>query len=412
MLPLIAAVGLLVGAGGAAARPAAGVPWLHLRADSAVISPEPIAPPPGGTVYAEVEFATRVVRVTESSAGVGTAPEYAKAQAFNANGSRLLLRQTDGTWVLHDGRSLRRIGPASLPGGEIEPRWSPSDPERLTYLRGDSVWSWSLRTGRSRLIARFAGVGLLRSGGEQEVSLDGRLFAVHGPASTVDGRFEQAQVFVVDLVTGRRGPTHVLRPPTPGETLDYVSITPDGTRVLVMWSSHGAVLYTRSWRRLRRLTTWDEHGDVCRAGRRWWFVVSHYRSETNDTVVEAIPLDGTTGRVLWRAPRNMGLHVSCRATGASGWAIVSTYWHGLGRPRPAPVAFDNEVFALSLSSSVDAPVVRRLASTRMVERFGYFDEPHATVNRSGSVVLFGSSFQRSPRPLHAPETWAIDLRGN
>jgi len=403
---------LLLAAGGAAARGAAVVPWLHLRADAALATPESIAPPAVGASYTEAEFATRITRVTESVGTFGTAPEYSKVQAFNANGSRLLLRRTDATWVLHDGRSLRRLGPAGLPGGEIEPRWSPRDPDRLSYLRGDSVWSFSLRSGRSRLVARFPELGRLSSGGEQDVSLDGRFIAVHGPTTPIDGPFEQTRAFVVDLATGRRGPIRLLRPPTAGETLDYVSITPDGTRVLVMWSSHGAVLYTRNWRRLRRLTTWDEHGDVCRGDGRWWFVTSHYRPETNDTVVEAVPLNGKAKRILWRAPRNMGLHVSCRATGVPGWAIVSTYWHSQGRPRPMPVAFDNEVFALSLTSSVEAPVVRRLATTRMVERFGYGDEPHATVSRDGGIVLFGSSFQRSPTPLQVPETWAIDLRGN
>ena len=399
----------MLAAGSAARLDATAAPWLHLRGDVELIASASIDPPALGEAYREPGFGTTVTRVTGSAPGLGTAPEYPKVQAFNANGSRLLLRQTDGTWVLHDGRTLRRIGPANLPGGEIEPRWSPRAPDRLTYLRGDAVWSRSIRSGTERRIGRFPKAGRLSSGGEQDVSLDGRFIALHGPKESAGG-LEQARAFVVDLSTGRRGPFHLLRAPTAGESLDYVSVTPDGSRVVVMWSRHGAVLYTRDWRRLRRLTTWDEHGDVCSAGRRWWFVVSHYRTASNDTVVEAIALDGTSSRVLWRAPRNMGLHVSCRATVVPGWAIVSTYWRSQGKPRPPSAAFENEVFALSLTSAVDAPVVRRLAGTRMVERLVYADEPHATVSRDGRIVLFGSSFQQSTRPLSKPETWAIDLR--
>jgi hypothetical protein len=269
------------------------------------------------------------------------------------------------------------------------------------------VWSWSARTKQSRLLAAFPDIGQLSSGAEQEGSLDGRFIAVHGPKAIVDGK-EQVDAFVVDLVSGRRGPSQLLRAPTSGEKLDYVSITPDGTRVLVMWSRYGAVLYTRNWRLLRRLTTWDEHGDLCHFRRRSWFVATHYRAEPNDTVVEALPLDGGAGRVLWRAPRNMAMHVSCRASKVPGWAIVSTY---TGKPKPVAVAFENEVFALSLTSTVETPLVRRLGSTRMVERRTYVDEPHATVSRNGRIILFGSSFQHSPRPLTKVETWAIDLRG-
>jgi hypothetical protein len=292
-------------------------PWLGLRGDADPISVVPVAPPRAGDTYVDPGFGTRVTRVSDAGTGPGIVPEYSKIQPFNANGSRLLLRRTDATWALYDGRTLRSLGSAGLPGGEIEPRWSPTDPDRLTYVRGESVWRWSLRTRRSTLIARFPGTVRLSSGAEQELPLKGRYLALHGANTRQDDRFVETSAFVLDLKTGRRGRIKVLRPPVPGETLDYVSITPDGRRVLVMWSRSGAVLYTRNWQRLRRLTTWDEHGDMCRAADgRLWFVVAHYRPVPNDEIVQAVPLGGGATHTLWRAPRTIGLHISCRATAA------------------------------------------------------------------------------------------------
>jgi hypothetical protein len=384
-------------------------PWLGLRADLDPIPVTPIAPPRASESYVDPSFGTRVTRITDAAGGAGIVPEYSKVQPFNANGSRLLLRRTDAAWFLYDARTLHPLGAAGLPGGEIEPRWSPRDPDRLTYLHGESVWRWSLRTRRSKLIARFPGTGRLSSGAEQELPLGGRYLALHGANTESDDRFVETKAFVLDLKTGRRGRLKILRPPVTGETLDYVSITPDGKRVLVMWSRSGAMLYSRNWQQLRRLTTWDEHGDVCRAADgRWSFVVAHYLAVPNEEIVEAVPLDGRAPRTLWRAPRTMGLHVSCRATAVPGWAIVSTY--AVRTDSSEPVAFENEVFALSLGSTTAAPVVRRLASTRMLRRRDYFDEPHATVSRNGRLILFGSSFQQSANPLPKPETWAIDLR--
>jgi len=114
-------------------------PWLGLRADLDPIPVTPIAPPRASESYVDPGFGTRVTRVTDAAGGPGIVPEYSKVQPFNANGSRLLLRRTDARWFLYDGKTLRPLGPANLPGGEIEPRWSPRDPDRLTYVRGDSV---------------------------------------------------------------------------------------------------------------------------------------------------------------------------------------------------------------------------------------------------------------------------------
>lgn len=419
---------LLIGAAGAIAFSAcysqAGAGEGHpysgsdLRADSAAVAVPGVERPAVGGSYVDAVFGTNVRRITGAADGspAGVVPEYSKVQAWNADGSRLLLRGTNAAWHLLDGRSLSGSFAHRLPVGDIEPRWDPRRADRLYYVLGSAVWSYSVAKRRSKPVARVRGVGVLASGAEQELSADGRYLAVHGAIrEDAQRRFVSTKVTVVDLREGTHGPIREIRRPvgTNEDFLDYVAITPDGRRVMVMWAYRGADLYTRNMRFDRRLTTWDEHGDFCRdAAGRWNFVQARYRPGPNDEVVVATPLAQGGSRILWKAPRfNLAVHVSCRAQKVPGWAIISTYWDGMGtRPDEVPVAFENEVFALSLKSSQASPQVRRLAHTQMVERSDYFDEPHATVSHDGRVILFASNFDRNVEDEDAVDTYAIDLR--
>lgn len=394
-----------------------------LRSDGAAVAQPAVAAPALGASYVDPVFGTTVRRITAVDppgvgGTVGVVPEYPKAQAWNADMTRLLLRGTDASWHLYDGQTFAGPLPSSLPVGDIEPRWSRTDPDTLTYLVGRSVRRYSVSARTSSLVGRFPELGeYITSGSEQETSADGRYFAVHGPLLEGEGgatiSFTAA---VIDLSTGTRGPLKTIRRPpgNPNDFLDYVAITPNGGHVMVMWAYHGADLYRRSdWVYARRLTSWDEHGDFCRdRDGRWWFVQARYRPVENDEVVQASSPGGFPRRTLWRAPRfNLALHISCRNTRMPGWAYVSSYWDGLGqRPGGDPTPFENEVFALGLDSTPSAPVVRRLAHTRMTERADYFDEPHATVRQDGRVVLLASNFGASVADEGYVDTYAVDLR--
>ena len=389
--------------------------------DSTLHEPAAIVEPGLGQTYVDPVFATTVKRLTVTPAPrarkstAGLVPEYSKVQAWNCDDSLLLLRCTDGRSFLLNGQTLSGARPTKLPGGDIEPRWSPTNPNTLYYLLDEGVYRYSVKTDKSVLVARMKGMGQLSSGAEQELPADGRYLAMHGTeVDKPNGQYVSTKAFVVDLKTGKAGPTKVLKSPgnNPDDFLDYVAMTPDSKYVMVMWASHGADLYTPNWKYVRRLTTWDEHGDFAQyEPGKYAFVQAHYRPDTNDETIELSPLDGSPRRTLWLAPAfNMGLHISARNTALPGWVFVSSYWDGLGQ-RPGATPFENEVFALSLSSTVDAPVVRRLAHTNTLERADYFDEPHATVRQDGRVILFASNFGRFVKDENYDDTYAIDLRG-
>lgn len=365
--------------------------------------------------YRDQVFGTTIRQLTASSGpGTGFVPEYSKAGAFNADGSRFLVRGTDASTLLFNGYTLELIGALPIPEADLEPRWSPTDPDTLTYIDNGGpgeIKQYSLATGQSSVLGTYPGFGGLTSGAEQERSRSGRYYALHGTEVYSGNTFVSTQAFVADLQTGARGPVTTLTPPSQGDFLDYIAITPDDNYVMVMWAGAGARLYTRDWAFVRALTDWDEHADFCRtpAGEDA-LVIAHYRAGPNDEVVEYVPLSGAASRVLWQAPAyNLALHISCRNTDLPGWVFLSSYWDGIGQ-RPGLTPFENEVFAMSLDSTQANPIVRRLAHTGMVERADYFDEPHATVRRDGRIVLFASNFERYQSSDSFADTFAIDLR--
>ncbi len=74
-----------------------------LRKDASVLAPPAVPEPALGEAYVDPVFGTRVRRLSltpvpgSGTSRAGVIPEYSKAQAWNADGSRLLLRDTDGS---------------------------------------------------------------------------------------------------------------------------------------------------------------------------------------------------------------------------------------------------------------------------------------------------------------------------
>jgi hypothetical protein len=402
--------------------------------DSLLHEPVAVAQPALGESYTDPVFGTKVWRVSQTrppSGGksyAGTVPEYSKAQAWNCDCTRLLLRGTDGYWWLYDGQTLTGRKKANIPGGDLEPRWLKNDPDRFVYLVDDKVCSYNARTAKSSVVAQFKGMGQLSSGAEQELPNNDRYLVVHGTINyDRNNNFLSTKAWVVDLDLKKRAGaikvfTHPENSPVNrNDWLDSLAITPDGKYITAMWADHGVDLYTRGWKFVRRLTRWSEHGDFAQyAPGKWALVIAHYRGDSrhnnpgdpalNDETIELIPLDGSKRRVLWKAPVfNMGIHISARNTKLPGWVFVSTYWDGRGQ-RPGPTPFENEVLALSLSSTLGNPQVRRLAHTYMTERYDYWDEPHATVRQDGKMILFASNFDHYRADENYVDTYAIDLR--
>ncbi|MGB3715776.1 MAG: hypothetical protein WA996_15225, partial [Candidatus Promineifilaceae bacterium] len=90
--------------------PADFVTDLDLRQTPSLPEPDPRLP------FRDPEFGTCLIRVTDrrsdissDDASLGLKNEYARVQSFNADGSRFIIRGTDGTWYLYDAFTLRPL---------------------------------------------------------------------------------------------------------------------------------------------------------------------------------------------------------------------------------------------------------------------------------------------------------------
>src|SRR4030043_284386 len=146
--------------------------------------------PSKGTLITDPTFHTTFQRVTQKSIdaydSAAITPEYAKTDPSNANGTRIILRGTDGLWYLYEAATLALLnaGPIpNLPQDEIEPRWDATDPNIFYYrLSEDMIFRrFSISTNTSSVVHNFTseipgGVTIL-NGSEGDSSSDSRYWA-------------------------------------------------------------------------------------------------------------------------------------------------------------------------------------------------------------------------------------------
>jgi hypothetical protein len=128
--------------------------------------------------------------------------------------------------------------------------------------------------------------------------------------------------------------------------------------------------------------------------------------------------DGTMTNLLDLSPL-FDLHISLRSVNRPGWCFVSTFDY-VGRLTDDSLSwlpFEDEIFALKTDGSGD---VQRIAHHH-TRRFSpitpdpdhsvYWAEPHATVNKAGTKVLWGSNWRQNMNQVLAVDTYLCDFSG-
>ena len=112
----------------------------------AMSEPEPRVP------FHDPVFHTCLVRVTDTKQDKisgdpsgGMKNEYARVQAFNADGSLVMVFTTEGNWYLYDAVSLQPLGQLPI---LHEPRWDAVDPDLLYYSEETRLMSYRLSNGK------------------------------------------------------------------------------------------------------------------------------------------------------------------------------------------------------------------------------------------------------------------------
>ncbi|MFH2102847.1 MAG: cellulase family glycosylhydrolase [Chloroflexota bacterium] len=366
--------------------------------------------PERGIPYRDPAFGSCIVRVTDRHADLSTGDpsaglknEYSRVQSFNSDDSLLLVRGIEATWYVYDTSSLLPLGQVPL---DIEPRWSVSDPYVVYYSSDTRLMAYDLRTGEASLVRDFAtdapGSRMVWTRYEGSPSADGRYWGLMGQDET----WRAAWYLVFDLQANAVVAARDLRGWSEGwREVDSVTISPLGSYFLAYMDRYcehgqlgtdsdpcGLMIYQRDLQEGRGLLRIAGHSDLAldTEGRE----VLVYQDIDNDTI-SVIDLETGQNVPLWPIDfthcDGCGIHFSGRAFDHPGWVLVSyfdgdpdSYWW-----------MDDQILAIELQPG--GRVVRLAHHHSLVDggQDDYWAEPHASVNRDFTRVIFSTNWGRS-----------------
>lgn len=334
-----------------------------------------------GIVQRDPHFGSCLARATDHQLEPPThfaRSDYSRRQAFNADNSRFIVYASGGGWHLYDADSLGYVRRLAF-RGNAEPHWDATDPSSLFYIPnkgGMRLLRLNVNSNSSVVVADFTGrlpwpdVARVHTSGEGSPSADGRYwcFLAETAGSQVLGVFTydlQAQAVIGALPLAHR-PNHV-------------SMSPSGRYCVIEGTTAWDAAFTQS-----RVIGDGSHGDLAIGsdGHDQFVFVNQAR----DGYLTMTDLDtGARTRLLptWIGDSATSLHVSGKAFARPGWVLVSTF-----NPRGTPNPLHGRVLAVELKAN---PTVINLAHHHVAWN-GYWTEPHATVSRDFSRVLFNSNW--------------------
>ncbi len=348
------------------------------------------ARPTKGVAFKDPNFGTCVVRATDHNAdgaGTFTRNDYSRRQAFNADNTRFIAYAYNGNWHLYDAKTLVRLKTLNGPAADAEPQWDPTNPNTLFYIPtngGTTLLKLDTVTNTSTVAANFAGrlpwadASRVWTKSEGSPSADGRYWCF---MAETDG-FAIRGVFTYDLQTqtivGTRSMSN--RP-------DHVSMSASGRSCVVSDGdvSGGIVAWDRSFSNSRKLHTKGEHSDLALgADGSDYFVFVDYAT-TGELMMVNVDTGAKTALLpTYLAGTATAYHISGKSFAKPGWVLLSTYAN-YGGPEKW---LHQRVMAVELKAN---PTIINLAHHRSLYN-GYWTEPHASVSRDFSRVLFTSNW--------------------
>ena len=353
-----------------------------------------VAKPTKGVAMSEAAYKTCLVRATDHTKdGTSTFArnDYSRRQAFNADGSRFLAYAYDGFWHLYDANTYTRIRALSGPAADAEPQWHATNPDLLYYIPTNGVGmklnELNVTTGATRVVgdfsarlkARWSGANAAWTKSEGSPSANGRYwcFMVDNASWASLGVFTWDRD--TDTILGYYN--------TNGERPDHVSMSPSGNYCVVSGdTARGTVAFSRDFTQQTKLLPKSEHSDLALDANGDDVYVSVDYASNNGSVFMLNLRTGVRTDLFatYAAGTATALHVSGKAFNKPGWALVSTYADYGG----ARQWLHKKVFAVKLTAN---PTIYNIAHTHAVAN-GYWTEPHASVSRDFTKILFNSNW--------------------
>jgi|GEM_PF-934596 len=365
--------------------------------------PSSMTKPVKGVPYTDPIYQTTVVRATDYVADgivnvqnnpVFVRNDYSRRPAFNQDNSKYLVKALDGFWYSYDADTYAKLQKLPYLAGAAEPQWSPTDPDIIYYVpnQGGLVLNrLDISTGTTTVAANFAGrlpwtgAAHVSTRSEGSPSADGRYWGFQ----VDNASWQSLGVFTYDLQTD----TILSTRSTNGVKPDHVSMSPSGDYFVTSGDdASGTVAYARNdlSTPVRTLHHKSEHSDLAiDANGDDVYVSIDYQSNSGDVFMVNLQTGEKT--VLFSTyvgGQTTALHVSGKAYDHPGWALISTY----GGENTAPQWFNKKIFAVELKAN---PRIYNLAHHHVFTYAGYDTEPHATVNRDFTKIMFNSNWETS-----------------
>jgi len=384
-----------------------------------------ISKPVAFGIYTDPSFGTKIERISSCiTSGLNAiVPDYSKRQAWNADESLLLLRSGEGEVLLCNGNDYKFIKMLNTVNGE-DVFWHPSDPKYLYFTRDSVFYSFNIDTEEEKEIHAFTKYTWANTRAEGNMSRDGRYYAVVGQQynySTGDVIFKDIVVYNIQTNS------EISSMPIPQDSIsefDWVSVSPLGKYVVVDYADetigryHGVEVYDLNMNFVWQKPLGAGHSDLGldEAGNEV-LVMDVYNADSNKTYLKKHRLSDGQETVLLELSQSFFLHISMRNIQRQEWCFISTF-DNFGRLTDDSLSwlpFEDEVFALKLDGSGN---VQRLAhhhsrrfspSTPDPDNSVYWAEPHATVNRNGTKIIFGSNWRQSMQVQNSVDAYIIDI---
>ncbi len=378
--------------------------------------------PSAGATFADPKFGTSVRRLTDARGGgiASIVPQYSKRQAWNADQSFLLLFTGDGTGRLYDGTTYEFLKPLDDVGGE-DVFWHPTNPDLLYFSFGNTLFSYDVVMQSPTAVRTFGGYTWINTRGEGNMSLDGRYYAFVGQTYDTDTHFKDIVVYdlVLDSIVSK------MALPTMLSDFDWASISPLGNYVVIDYATadtgryQGIEVYDRNLDFIWQKGLGAGHSDLAvDANGDEVLIMAYYDADLNSGFVKKFRLtDGVATSLLELSP-DFDLHISCRNDSRREWCFISTF-DAEGRLTDDSLSwlpFEDEIFALKMDGSGDVQRIAHHHSRRFSaitpdrDDSNYWAEPHATVSRDGTRMIFGSNWREDIASDSSVDAYAVDFR--
>jgi len=295
----------------------AALSWDNLISNQQIFYAASQTKPAKGATYTDQVFGTTVKRLTNAQADGfnGVVPDYSKREAWNLDGSLMMLRDSDSNVQLFDGKTYTFIKTLDGVSGE-DVFWSPLSAREIWFNQSNSLQKYNIDTAQTSVIFEFSDYSFANTRGEGNLSRDGKYYAVVGQNYN-DATGEVIFKDLVLLDVANKTIVKKLALPTVLDGLDWASVSPLGNYIVVDYANdgttafHGVEVYDKNFQLVWRKPIGAGHSDlgVDENGKEF-LLMDYYNSDTNTTQIKKFDLASGTETVLFELDPSFDMHES------------------------------------------------------------------------------------------------------